>query len=306
MNSADETHPPGPQGDALRPVVTNALTIDLEDWFHPELVRGHLDSGLPEGRLPEIVPSLLSLLNRYRVKATFFILGEVASQFPSLVQRIDEEGHEIGCHGMSHLMLGDLGQEGFKKELKDFRNLIRKILGDVTIRGYRAPTFSLNPNTRWALPILRDFGYRYDSSIFPKKLFWNPLYGLDHAPRRPYRISFDDLRREDPESPLWEFPAAIAQVVGIDLPVSGGFYLRALPAFLFRWALKRINEEGPFYVYLHPWELDERTPRVTLPFLSGKATYYGIKGAFPKLEGLLKMFSFSRMDEILNKLGASG
>jgi peptidoglycan-N-acetylglucosamine deacetylase len=306
MNSVNETGPPAPRGDASRSSVANALTIDLEDWFHPELVREHLDSGLPEGRLLEIVPSILNLLNRYRVKATFFILGEAASQFPSLVQRIDQEGHEIGCHGMSHRMLGDLGQEGFKKELEDFRALIREILGDVTIRGFRAPTFSLNPNTRWALPILRDFGYLYDSSIFPKKLFWNPLYGLDHAPRRPYRISFDDLRREDPGSPLWEFPAAIARVGGIDLPVSGGFYLRTLPAFLFRWALKRMNEGGPFYVYLHPWEFDEKTPRVSLPFLSREATYYGIRSVFPKLEGLLKRFSFSRMDEILNKLGASG
>ena len=142
------------------------------------------------------------------MKATFFILGEVASQFPSLVQRIHEEGHEIGCHGMSHRMLGDLEKEGSEKELKDFKNLMKEILGDVTIKGFRAPTFSLNRTDEWALPILRDFGYLYDSSLFPKKLFWNPLYGLDDAPRHPYRISFEDLCQEDPKSPLWEFPAA--------------------------------------------------------------------------------------------------
>ena len=284
----------------------NALTIDLEDWYYPELVREHLGSRPPEGRLPEIVPMILNIFKRYHVKATFFILGECASQFPTLVQQIFKDGHEIGCHGMSHRMLGDLGEERFRKELEDFRTLMKEIVGNVQIKGFRAPTFSLSQNTKWALPILRDFGYLYDSSIFPKKLFWNPLYGLDDAPRYPYRISFTDLRREDPEGPLWEFPAAIARVGGIDLPVSGGFYLRTLPAPVFRWALKRINEGGPFFVYLHPWECDVNTPRVPLPFLSKKATYYGLRKVLPKLEGLLRAFSFSRMDDVLSNMGALG
>jgi peptidoglycan-N-acetylglucosamine deacetylase len=285
-------------------LITNALTIDVEDWYHPELVRKHVGSGVPEGKLPEVIPSILDLLNRYHVKATFFILGEVASRFPSLIQQIDQEGHEIGCHGMSHLMLRELGEGGFKKEMANFRNLTKEILGNVNIIGFRAPTFSLNPDTKWALPILRDFGYRYDSSIFPKKLFWNPLYGIGNAPRYPYRVSFEDLCKEDPKSPLWEFPAAIARVGGIELPVGGGFYLRAIPAFIFQWALKRMNGSGPFYIYLHPWECDENTPRVPLPFLSRGVTYCGIRKVFSKLEGLLKTFSFSRMDDVLKKLGA--
>jgi len=283
---------------------TNALTIDLEDWYHPELVRDRLGSRLPEGRLSEIVPRILNLLNRHHVKITFFILGECAFQFPDLVQQIYREGHEIGCHGMSHRMLGDLGKEGFRKELEDFRTLMKEILGDVPIKGFRAPTFSLTPSTQWALPILSDFGYLYDSSIFPKRLFWNPLYGLEDAPRHPYRISFKDLCGEDPQSPLWEFPAAVAKIGGFDLPVSGGFYLRTIPAPVFRWALRRMNGEGPFYIYLHPWEFNQNTPRVPLPFLSKAATYYGIKNVFPKLEGLLKRFSFSRMDHVLDGMGA--
>ncbi len=285
---------------------TNALTIDLEDWYHPELVRDSLGAALPDGRLSEIVPTILALLNRYHVKITFFVLGECASRFPALVQQIYKEGHEIGCHGMSHRMLGDLGEGRFRKELEDFNTLMKEILGDVPIKGFRAPTFSLNQNTKWALPILRDFGYLYDSSIFPKKLCWNPLYGLDDAPRHPYRISFEDLRREDSKSPLWEFPAAIARVAGFDLPVSGGFYLRILPAPVFRWGLERINRKGPFYVYLHPWECDEKTPRIPLPFLARCATYSGIRRTLSKLEELLKRFSFSRMDDVLNKMGAGG
>jgi peptidoglycan-N-acetylglucosamine deacetylase len=284
----------------------NALTVDLEDWFHPELIRPHLGPGLPEGRLSVIVPSILSLLNRYHVKATFFILGEVASRLPSLVQRIHGEGHEIGCHGMSHRMLGDLGEGGLSKELRDFKDLIKEILGDVPIKGFRAPTFSLNEKTRWALPILRDFGYLYDSSLFPKKLFWNPLYGVNDAPRHPYRISFEDLCQEDPKSPLWEFPAAVARVRGVDIPVSGGFYLRTLPAPVFKWGLRRVEEKGPFFIYLHPWECDPRTPRIPLPFLARKATYYGIRKTLAKLEGLLQAFSFSRMDEVLSRMEALG
>ncbi|HSB05444.1 MAG TPA: polysaccharide deacetylase family protein [Thermodesulfobacteriota bacterium] len=287
-----------------RSLITNAMTIDVEDWYHPELVRDHLGSGVPEERLSEVIPSILDLLNRYHVKATFFVLGEVASRFPALIRQIEQEGHEIGCHGMSHRMLGDLGEEGFKKEMEDFRNLTKEILGNVNIRGFRAPTFSLNPDTKWALPILRDFGYRYDSSIFPEKLFWNPLYGIDNAPRYPYRISFEDLCKEDPKSPLWEFPAAIARVGRIDLPVSGGFYLRTIPAFIFRWALDRMNRTGPFYIYLHPWECDENTPRIPLPFLSRGVTYYGIRKVLSHLEGLLKTFSFSRMDDVLDRMGA--
>ncbi len=284
--------------------VTNALTIDLEDWYHPELVRDSLGSRSPEGRLMEIVPTILGLLNRHHVKITFFVLGECASKFPALVRQIHKEGHEIGCHGMSHRMLGDLGPEGLKRELEGFRGLMKEILGGVPIKGFRAPTFSLHQETRWALPILKDFGYLYDSSIFPKKLFWNPLYGLDDAPRLPYRISYGDLRKEDPASSLWEFPAAIARVGGVDLPVSGGFYLRTLPGPVFRWALKRINERGPFFVYLHPWECDVHTPRVSLPFLSKKATYFGIRKVLSKLEGLLRTFSFSRMDDVLKRMGA--
>lgn len=285
---------------------TNALTIDLEDWYHPELVRDSLGSTLPEGRLSETVPTIMALLNRYHVKVTFFILGECASRVPVLIQQIYKEGHEIGCHGMSHRMLEDLGEEGFRKELEDFKILMKEILGDVPIKGFRAPTFSLNQNTKWALPILRDFGYLYDSSIFPKKMCWNPLYGLDDVPRHPYRISFEDLRREDSKSPLWEFPAAIARVAGFDLPVSGGFYLRILPAPVFRWGLERMNRKGPFYIYLHPWECDEKTPRIPLPFLARNATYCGIRRTLSKLEGLLKRFHFSRMDDVLSKMGVRG
>lgn len=287
-------------------MLTNALTIDVEDWFHPELVRDHVDLAKAEGRAPEAVSILLNLLNKYRVKATFFILGEVAGRFPGLIRQLHQEGHELGCHGMSHRMLRDLGEKAFRQELIDFRSLMKGILGNVEIKGFRAPTFSLDLDTRWALPVLNDFGYRYDSSIFPTKIFLNRIYGVKNAPRFPYRISFDDPGREDPNSPLWEFPAALVQMMNVRFPFSGGFYLRAIPFSLFKRALKRINQEGPFNIYLHPWEWDRGAPRIPLPLYSRLVTYYGMKNVLLKLEGLLRTFSFSRMDEALEKMAQYG
>jgi len=277
----------------------HALTIDVEDWYHPELVREHIDLAKAEGRVCDAIPIILDLLNKHQVKATFFILGEVAHRFPEVVRQIAREGHELGCHGMSHRTLGDLGKVGFRKELQDFQNLMKEILGDVEIKGFRAPTFSLNEDTKWALPLLREFGYSYDSSIFPTKIFLNRLYGMKNAPRFPYRISLDDPGKEDPNSNFWEFPAALVEIGGYRFPVSGGIYLRVLPSLFFRQALKRISKEGPFYIYLHPWEWDCGTPRISLSHFSRWATYSGMKKVLTKLEGLLETFPFSRMDQVL-------
>jgi polysaccharide deacetylase family protein (PEP-CTERM system associated) len=286
----------------------HALTIDVEDWYHPELVRSHIDPANVKGRVSQAIPLILDLLRRHRVKATFFVLGEVARRFPEVVRQIDREGHELGCHGMSHRTLGDLGKEDFRKELQDFEKIMKEILGKFRVKGFRAPTFSLNQDTKWALPLLREFGYSYDSSIFPTKIFLNHLYGVKNAPRFPYRISFDDPGQEDPKSDFWEFPAALIKIGGYRFPVSGGIYLRVLPFLFFRQALKRMSQEGPFFVYVHPWEWDRGTPRISLSLFSRWATYFGMEKVLVKLGELLETFSFARMDEVLEaviKQGAS-
>lgn len=283
-------------------LVTHALTIDVEDWYHPELVRDHVDWSKVEGRVTNSVPIILDLMRKYKVKGTFFILGEVARRFPEIVREIDREGHELGCHGMSHQPLEKIGEDGLRKELQDFENLMKKILGNVKIKGFRAPTFSLNRNTKWVLPLLKEFGYFYDSSIFPTRIFLNRLYGIKNAPRFPYRISFNDPAREDPNSPLWEFPAALMEFAGFRFPVSGGIYLRVLPHFVFKRMLRRISNEGPFFIYLHPWEWDPGTPRISLPIFSRWATYWGMKHVLKKLEGLLRTFAFSKMENVLQEV----
>jgi len=274
--------------------LTNALSIDLEEWYHSELVEGRKS---PFSQAEEATKPILDLLDRYQTKASFFIVGEVAEKNPRLVQAIFERGHEIGCHTFSHRLVWNLDEKRFQEELQRFHSVMEKILGRVKIKGFRAPCFSIDNRNRWALKVLSDFGYRYDASIFPLKI--NPLYGISGAPTRPYRISFEDVRKEDPQSPLMEFPLCPLKIGGLKIPISGGFYLRALPTFFLYWGLKRINRSQPFLVYFHPWESYEKTPRFKLPLYNRVISYYGISSALKKFEFLLSHFRFGRVDQVL-------
>ena len=166
------------------------------------------------------------------------------------------------------------------------------------MKGFRAPCFSLDNRTKWVLKVLLDFGYQYDASIFPLRI--NPLYGISGAPTQPYRISFEDVRKEDPVSPLMEFPLCPLMIGGLKIPISGGSYLRFLPLSFLYWGLKRINRTQPFLVYFHPWEGCDKTPRLRVPFYHQVVLYYGISSALKKFEFLLKHFRFSRIDQILD------
>jgi len=272
----------------------NAMSIDLEEWYHSEVVEGRRSSF---SQVEEATKPILDLLDRYRTKASFFIVGEVAEQNPRLIQSIFERGHEIGCHTFSHKLVWNLDEDLFREELGHFHSVMEKILGRIKIKGFRAPCFSIDNRNKWALKVLLDFGYEYDASIFPLKL--NPLYGISGAPTRPYRISFEDVRKEDPQSPLMEFPLCPLVIGKLKIPISGGFYLRALPPFFLHWGLRRINRSQPFMVYFHPWEGYEKTPRFKLPLYNRVITYYGIRSALGKLEFLLKHFRFTRVDQIL-------
>ena len=275
----------------------NALSIDLEEWYHSELVEGRRSS---VSQVEEATGPILDLLDRYQTKASFFVVGEVAEQNPGLIQSIFQKGHEIGCHGFSHKPLWKLDETLFREELKHFHSIMEGILGKIAIIGFRAPCFSIDNRNKWALKVLLDFGYQYDASIFPLKI--NPLYGVSGAPTRPYRISFEDVRKEDPQSPLMEFPLCPLIIGRLKIPISGGFYLRALPLPFLLWGLKRINRSQPFLVYFHPWEGYEKTPRFKLPLFNRIISYYGISSALKKFEFLLKHFRFARVDQVLELL----
>lgn len=273
----------------------NALSIDLEEWYHSELVGGTRSSS---SQATEATQPILELLDRYQTKASFFVVGEVAEQNPDLIRSIYDRGHEIGCHTFSHTLVWELGEDLLRQELERFQRVMEKILGKIKIKGFRAPCFSIDNRNLWALRVLADFGYQYDASIFPLKI--NPLYGVRGAPVRPYPISLQDVRKEDPQSPLMEFPLCPLKIGRLKIPISGGFYLRALPLPFVLWGLRKINRTQPFLVYFHPWEGYKKTPRLRVPLYHHLILYHGISSALKKLEIILKHFRFSRIDQLLN------
>lgn len=278
--------------------IKNGLSIDLEDWYHPELVRKNIPKEEVFPQIEESSEPILKLLAKYKIHATFFILGNSAQKAPNLIRRIHSYGHEISSHGMSHRPLWELDRESFAEELDDFKEVIRGIVGEkVKIKGFRAPSFSMDNSTKWALEVLKGKGYLYDSSIFPVK---NKLYGLNGAPLDVYRPSLIDLKKSDLESEFLEFPLAVCDIFGVKIPVAGGFYFRTMPLFLLKSLLKKINKNRPFVFYLHPWETYEHTPRVKgLSVVDYFITYWGIRGVLGKLEELLRSFSFKPICEVL-------
>lgn len=290
----------------------NALTIDLEDWYHPELVRPRLGSAEPKPQADQSTQQLLELLRSRGVKATFFVVGEVARRSPGLLRSIAAEGHEIACHGMSHRPLWKMTPDEFRQELAEFGSLIAEILPGHRVEGYRAPTFSLDNRTRWALTILAEMGYHYDSSVFPLR---TPLYGVAGGPIEPYFPSPDDVAVADqgprsrssggqPSSSVLEFPMSVWTWAGLRVPVSGGVYLRALPMRLITWCLRQINKKRPFVIYVHPWEAYAQTPRLALPLPSRLATYHNMGAVLPRIAALLDEFSFAPMRTVVSELEA--
>jgi polysaccharide deacetylase family protein (PEP-CTERM system associated) len=280
-------------------LMLNALTVDLEDWYHPELVRHHLPAGECPSQIQESAQGLLDLFQSRGVKITFFVVGEVARRYPQLIQDIVAQGHELGCHGMSHKPLWKMTPDELRLELQEFARLMRQIAPTVRLEGFRAPTFSLDNRTRWALGVLAEFGYHYDSSVFPLR---NPLYGMNGGPLEPYRPSREDLRLADPTGSLIEFPMSVWARAGLKLPVSGGFYLRALPWACVRSGLRQINQRRPFVIYFHPWETCPSTPRLALPLMARLVTYYNAGGMLGRIEALLDEFAFVPMRAVLAEM----
>ena len=280
----------------------NALSIDMEDWFHAELVRSRLEKAWPKRRIEWAIAPILTLLQRYNVRATFFVVGDVMRHHPELIGRIWEEGHEIGCHGWSHRPLWTLDPERFAWELEEYDRDAAGIVPVDEIVGFRAPTFSLDERTSWAIDILREHGFRYDSSIFPVRTY---LYGLDGCPSIPYRPTGEELTCDHEGQDFIEFPLTACRLGGFAVPVSGGFYLRAMPLSILQRLLARVNaQQRSFVIYLHPWEADVETPRVEgMSLMNRFVTYYNTKSTLHKLEVLLQNFSFVPLREVLGIQG---
>lgn len=268
----------------------NALSIDLEYWWCSEFLTEYL----PEKRddqFPESVIPLLDLLDKYKMKATFFVLGAVAKDHPDLIEEIYNKGHEIACHAYSHKTLYELGREGFEKEI--IKSL--ELIGKYNPIGFRAPSFSINNETKWAFDILEKYGFKYDSSIFPIKTM---LYGVPNAPVNIYKPSKQDISKHDPNGTIVEFPLTVINM-GKNIPIAGGFYLRALPLWFLKWGIKKVNKSRPAIVYIHPWETYSGTSRLGIPLFSRFITYYGINGALNKFGKLLEEYDFQAVKEFL-------
>ena len=274
-----------------------ALSIDLESYWHAELLRKRIDRSSADDRvLPATLP-LLDLLAERGVRATFFVVGEIIESHPALVQRIVQEGHEIGCHSFSHRPLWDLSEAQFEAELVHFSEVAERHLPGVKPRGFRAPTFSLSPATAWALGVLARQGYRYDSSVFPLR---TPLYGVAGAPPAPYRPAPNQVD-SDPAAPKVEWPMTAWRVGPLTIPVCGGFYLRVLPMPLILHGLRQAQKRGPIVIYLHPWELDPDTPRLPLSRGDSFITYHNIGAPMRRrLEIMLDNFDFMPIWDVLD------
>ena len=274
----------------------NLLGIDFEDWFHPELIQKHLNSEKKSPKVIDGIDKILELLRKYDTYATFFVVGELLEHKPELLDKILDHGHEIGFHTMHHDRLDSYNfKNNFESELKKFDKLTSK-----KSKGFRAPSFSLNHSTSWAIDILEKNGYSYDSSIMPVK---TKLYGVPNAELNPYPISSKNIKTRNNSSTFLEFPLLTTKFFGKSFPVAGGFYLRLLPIFLIEKEIKSRNLNNlPATMFIHSWELTpEFMPKIDLPFTDKFITYYNLEKAFSKMEKLLKKFQFTSFERFSSK-----
>ena len=285
-------------GAKLMPRILNAFTIDVEDYFQvaalaPAIPRESWPTR--EYRVEKNTERLLALLARRGVQGTFFVLGWVAERSPALIQRIAAAGHEIACHGYSHELVYRQTQSVFREETTRSKKYLEDLLG-TAVAGYRAASFSITQQSLWALDVLIDLGFQYDSSVFPIR---HDRYGIPGAAPEPGVLLAPSKRG------LVEFPMSAASFMGVQVPVSGGGYFRILPYWVTRTGLRQINETHarPFTFYLHPWEVDPGQPRVKVGWFSRFRHYTNLDRCEARLERLLTEFSFGPMRNVLVQRG---
>jgi polysaccharide deacetylase family protein (PEP-CTERM system associated) len=278
--------------------VLNAMTVDVEDYFHVSafdgiLPRARWDS--MESRVVRNTERLLGILDDAAVTGTFFVLGWVAERYPALVRAIADAGHEVASHGYAHRLVYDLTRSMFREDLRRSKAVLESACGR-RVEGYRAPSYSVTPRSLWALDVLIEEGFGYDASVFP---IHHDRYGLPLSPRHPYV-----LRRERGE--IVEVPASTIRWGPLNFPVAGGGYFRILPYCWTRAGIARVNrnERRPIIFYLHPWELDPEQPRLAGPALSRVRHYRNLDKTEARLRSLLADFKFSSIQVLLRHLAA--
>jgi polysaccharide deacetylase family protein (PEP-CTERM system associated) len=270
--------------------ITNALTIDVEDYFQvsafaPYIARADWDGR--ECRVERNVDRILALLDEHDTEATFFTLGWIAERYPQLVRRIASQGHEVASHGYGHERASDLSHAAFGDDIQRAKGVLEDLIGS-EVAGYRAPSFSIGPGNLWALDSLARAGYRYSSSIYPIR---HDHYGMPDAPRFAHQAA----------DGLIEIPITTLRLFNRNLPSSGGGYFRLLPYALSRWMLRQVNAaDGEAAVfYFHPWEIDPGQPRIAgIDRKTHFRHYVNIHRMDRRLQSLLRDFKWGRMDRL--------
>ena len=286
----------------------NYLSIDVEDYFHVsafESISPPDSWGNKELRVEINTDKILSILSANSVKATFFVLGWVAERCPDLVKRIASEGHEIASHGYAHCLVSKMDRITFRRDIRASKSLLEGLSGKV-VTGYRAPSYSITPQTLWAFDELYEAGYKYDSSIFP---IVHDLYGIRDWPRfatmaaKNANGEWYSCQSTTPDQPaLLEFPITALNLAGRNLPIAGGGYFRFFPYRVTRWGLNRINQvdKQPFVFYLHPWELDPDQPRMKGASAKSRFRHYlNLDKTEARFKKLLSEFNFTTIDTCL-------
>ncbi len=270
--------------------VTNALTIDVEDYFQVSAFAPYIrrdDWDTRECRVERNVDRILGLLDEQDTKATFFTLGWVAERYPALVRRIVDGGHELASHGYGHQRASDLTPQQLYEDVHRAKTILEDIGGQAVL-GYRAPSFSIGTANLWALDTLLEAGYRYSSSIYPVK---HDHYGMPDAPRFAHEV----------RPGLIEVPPTTLRLFDRNLPSSGGGFFRLLPYGISRWMLQQVNSRDAqsAIFYFHPWEIDEGQPRISgIDAKTRFRHYVNIDRNERKLRRLLRDFRWGRMDRI--------
>ena len=271
--------------------IRNALTVDVEDYFHVSAFANSVNQKDWDNyplRVEENTHRLMGMFDEAQVKATFFVLGWVAEKKRSLINEISARGHEVACHGYSHQLIYNQTREVFREETIRSKSLLEDIV-QAPVRGYRAASYSIVRETLWAHDLLQEAGYRYSSSVYP---IHHDLYGIPDAPRFAYRVG---------KGGLLEIPVTTVSLFNHNLPCGGGGYFRLLPYRLSRWAMRRVNSRDrmPCVFYFHPWEIDPDQPRQA--GISAKARfrhYLNLGRMKARIEGLLRDFRWDRMDRV--------
>ncbi len=277
-----------------QPGITNAMSVDVEDYFQVSAFEPYVDRrdwDQRECRVEANVDRILAMFDETDTKATFFTLGWMAQRYPGMIDRIVGQGHELASHGWEHVRVTQQDRSQFSEDVSRTKKLLEDTSG-VAVQGYRAASYSIGAGNLWALEVLRDSGYRYSSSIFPIQ---HDLYGMPEAPRFAFHPCDDDFV---------EFPVTTVRLGERNLPCAGGGWFRLLPYPLTRMALRRVNQldQQASIFYFHPWEIDPDQPRQPGLSLKTRFRHYLNLGRMEgRLRRLLNDFEWGRMDEVLLK-----